>query len=166
MPTATMLDQATAMIEKTWGQPIEMLEVLANRRPCEDPLLRSAMHIRTALVITDNAVAVHQDRLHALTRPGHVPAFYEMDRITGAAADLRVAHAESQTYLQSIRRVVEAHEAAAPADTAPAPAPAVRLAQAPVARSGHAPHASSPVPDPHAPSAAAGPPAPAAGPRR
>jgi hypothetical protein len=28
MPTTTMLDQATAMIEKTWGQPIEALEVL------------------------------------------------------------------------------------------------------------------------------------------
>ncbi|WP_406341380.1 hypothetical protein [Streptomyces sp. NBC_01578] len=38
MPTATLLDQATAMIEKAWGRPIEVLEVLAIRRPCEDPL--------------------------------------------------------------------------------------------------------------------------------
>ncbi|MFB7776293.1 hypothetical protein [Streptomyces bauhiniae] len=160
MPTATMLDQATAMIEKTWGRPIEMLEVLANRRPCEDPLLRSAIHIRSALVITDNAVAVHQDRLHALTRHGHVPAFWEMDRLTGAAADLRVAHAESQAYLQSIRRVVEAHET-----TAPDPAPAVRLARAAVARSGHAPHAPGTAPDQPSPSSTVGPPAPPAGPR-
>ncbi|MGV9427993.1 hypothetical protein ACWDO7_27345 [Streptomyces sp. NPDC003656] len=162
MPTATALDQATAMIEKTWGQPLEALEDLADRRPSDDPLLRSAMHVLAALVITDNAVAAHQDRLHALTRPGYVPAFYELDRITSSAAGLRVALAESQTYLQSIRRVVEAREAAVPADQPPA----VRLAQAAVARSGHAPHAPGQVPDPPAPSAAAGPPAPAAGPRR
>ncbi|MFJ3713034.1 hypothetical protein [Streptomyces sp. NPDC090053] len=69
MPDATALDQATAMIEKTWGRPIEALESLAVRSPSEDPLLRSVMHIRSSLVVTDNAVAVHQDRLHALSRP-------------------------------------------------------------------------------------------------
>lgn len=162
MPTAAILDQATAMIEKAWGQPINMLEAHAVRRPCADPLLRSAIHIRTALAITDNAVSVHQDRLHALTRHGHAPAFYEMDRLTGAAADLRVAHAESQAYLQSIRRVVEAHEAAASAVSAPE----MRLTQAAVARSGHATPPPGTLPDPPAPSAAAGRPAPAAGPRR
>ncbi|MFG3199859.1 hypothetical protein ACGFYT_27420 [Streptomyces sp. NPDC048208] len=162
MPTATALDQATAMIEKAWGQPIAILETLAVRRPSDDPLLRSAVHVRSALAITDHAVAAHQSRLHALTRAGHVPAFYEMDRITSSAADLRVAHAESQTYLQSIRRVVEAREASTPADQAPA----VRLAQAAVARSGHAPHALGQVPDPPAPSAVVGPPVPAPGPRR
>ncbi|MFE3774523.1 hypothetical protein [Streptomyces sp. NPDC059122] len=82
MPDATALDQAAAMIEKAWGRPIEALESLAVRRPCNDPLLRSAMRIRSTLVITDNAVAVHQDRLHALTRPGRVPAFYNLERIT------------------------------------------------------------------------------------
>ncbi|MYQ48736.1 hypothetical protein GTW40_27510 [Streptomyces sp. SID4985] len=162
MPTATALDQATAMIEKTWGQPIEILEVLAVRRPSDDPVLRSAMHVRAALAITDNAVSAHQTRLHALTRPGYVPAFFELERITSSAADLRVAHAESQTYLQSIRRVVEAREAAVPA----APAPAARLAQAAVARSGHTPHHPGHAPGPPAPSAAVGPSAPAAGPRR
>ncbi|WP_093801757.1 hypothetical protein [Streptomyces sp. Wb2n-11] len=162
MPTATMLDQATAMIEKAWGQPIEVLEVLAVRHPCEDPLLRAAMHTRTALAVTDNSVTVHQDRLHALSQPGYVPAFYELDRITDSAADLRVAHTESRTYLQAIRRVVEAREAAAPAGRAPA----VRLTQVAVARSGHAPHAPGQVPDPSVPSAVVGPSAPAAGPRR
>lgn len=72
MPDATALDQATAMIEKTWGRPIEALESFAVRSPSEDPLLRSVMHIRSSLVVTDNAVAVHQDRLHALSRPGRV----------------------------------------------------------------------------------------------
>ncbi|MFH9734391.1 hypothetical protein [Streptomyces sp. NPDC017260] len=161
MPT-TMLDQATALIEKAWGQPIEALEVLAVRRPCEDPLLRAAVHTRTALAITDNAVAVHQDRLHALTRPGYVPDFYELDRITESAVNLRVAHSESRTYLQAIRRVVEAREAAAPA----ARAPAVRLTQAAVARSGHAPHAPGQAPELPTPSAVVRPPVPATGPRR
>lgn len=57
MPT-TMLDQATAMIENAWGQLLEALEVLEVRRPSDDPLLRCAMHTRTALAITDNAVTV------------------------------------------------------------------------------------------------------------
>ncbi|MER7484544.1 hypothetical protein ABTY20_01075 [Streptomyces sp. NPDC126497] len=162
MPTTTMLDQATAMIEEAWGRPIEALEVLAVRRPSEDPLLRSAMHTRTALAITDNAVTAHQDRLHALTRRGYVPDFYELDRITESAASLRVAHAESRAYLQAIRRVVEAREAAAPV----AEAPTVRLAQAAVARSGQAPHASGRVPEPSSPSAVVGPPVPTTGPRR
>ncbi|MEU9319558.1 hypothetical protein [Streptomyces sp. NPDC048295] len=162
MPTATMLDQATALIEKAWGQPIEALEVLAVRRPCEDPLLRSAMHTRTALAITDNAVAVHQKRLHALTGPRYMPAFYELDRIVSSAADLRVAHAESHAHPQAIRRVTEAREAAAPA----AQGPAARLAQAAVARSGGIPDAPRQVPDPPVPPAVFGPSAPAAGPRR
>ncbi|MGW9131983.1 hypothetical protein [Streptomyces sp. NPDC055681] len=162
MPTTTMLDQATAMNEKTWDQPIEALEVLAVRRPSEDPLLRAAMHTRTALAITDNAVTVHQDRPHALTRREYVPDFYELDRITESAVSLRVAHAESRAYLQAIRRVVEAREAAAPV----AEAPAVRLAQAAVARSGQAPHAPGRVPEPSSSSAAVGPTVPATGPRR
>lgn len=162
MPTTTMLDQATAMIEKAWGQPIEALEVHAVRRPCEDPLLRSAMHTRTALAITDSAVAVHQDRLHALTRSGYVPDFYELDRITETAVSLRVAHAESLAYLQAIRRVVEAHEAAAPL----VEPPTVRLSQVAVARSGHVPHTAGQVPEPSPPSARVGPTVPAMGPHR
>ncbi|GHI94161.1 MULTISPECIES: hypothetical protein [Streptomyces] len=163
MPTATALNQAAAMIENAWGQPIEMLETLAVRRPSDDPLLRSTMHIYAALTITDRSVAAHQNRLHALTRPGYVPAFYELERLTGSAAELRVAHAESHTYLQAIRRVIEAREAAAPTDRASA----VRLAQAAVARSGHAQTAlSQATPDPPAPSAVVGPSAPAAGPHR
>ncbi|WP_329553695.1 hypothetical protein [Streptomyces sp. NBC_00696] len=162
MPDATALDQATAMIEKAWGRPIEDLEALAVRRPNNDPLLRSALHIRSALVITNNAVAVHQDRLHALTRPGHVPAFYDLERITNSAAHLRVAHAESRTSLQAISHVIEAREAAAIADRPPA----VRLAQAAVARSGHAPRALGQAPDQPAPTAAVGPPTAERGPRR
>jgi hypothetical protein len=50
------------MIEKAWAQPIDELETLALRHPVQDPLLRSAMHIRSGLVISSNAVAVHQDR--------------------------------------------------------------------------------------------------------
>ena len=162
MSDATTLDQATAMIEKAWGRPVDALEALAVRRPSEDPLLRAAMHIRSTLVVTDNAVAVHQDRLHALTRPGHVPAFYDVERITSSAADLRVAQAESRTALQAISHVVEAREAAVPA----APAPAVRLAQVAVARSGQAPRALGQAPDQPAPPAAVGHSGARLGPRR
>jgi hypothetical protein len=162
MPDVTALDQATAMIENAWGRPIEVLESLAVRRPSDDPLLRSAMHIRSALVITDNAVSVHQDRLHALTRPNHVPAFYDLERITNSAADLRVAQAESRTSLQAISHVIEAREAAATASGAPA----VRLAQAAVARSGHGPHALGQAPDQPVPPAAVGPSVAGLGPRR
>ncbi|MEU9362551.1 hypothetical protein AB0D35_31335 [Streptomyces sp. NPDC048301] len=161
MPTTTMLDQATAMIENAWGQPIEALEDLGIRRPSNDPLLRCAMHTRTALAITDNAVTVHQERLHSLSRHGYVPDFYELDRITETAVSLRVAHAESRAYLQAIRRVVEARETAAPE----VEAPAVRLAQAAVARSGQTPHASGAMPEPPSPAAVVGPSAPTTRPR-
>ncbi|MBT3160148.1 hypothetical protein KQH42_28165 [Streptomyces sp. CHA1] len=163
MPTATMLDQATSMIEKAWGQPIEILEALAVRRPIEDPLLRSAMSAHAGLAITENSVSAHHKRLHALTRPGYVPTFYELPQITSSAADLRLAHAEGRTQLQAIRRLVEAREGTMPPDQSPA----ARQAQAAVARSGHAPQSPAQVvPDQPSPAAAAGPPAPAAGPRR
>ncbi|MCX5230457.1 hypothetical protein [Streptomyces sp. NBC_00233] len=161
MPDITALDQATSMIEKAWARPIEVLEVLAVRRPCDDPLLRSAMHIRTALAITDNAAAVHRERLHALTRPGYVPAYYELERIVSSAADLRVALAESGAHVQAIRRVVEASEASSTADRGPA----ASLSRAAVARSGLAPRAPGQVPDQPVPAAVAGP-RPAPGPHR
>ncbi|MFB6603574.1 hypothetical protein ACFCXR_25950 [Streptomyces noursei] len=162
MPDATALDQATALIENAWGRPIEALESLAARRPSDDPLLRSAMLIRSALVVTDNAVAVHRDRLHALTRPGHVPALYDLERITSSAADLRVAQAETRTSLQAISHVIEARKAAGIADRVPA----VRLAQAAVARSGRAPRTLGQAPDQPAPSAAVGPQVAGLGPHR
>lgn len=162
MSNTTALDQATAMIEKAWNRPIDALESLAIRRPSDDPLLRSAMRIRSAMVITDSAATVHQDRLHALTRPGHVPAFYDLERITSSAADLRVAKAEGSTSLQAISHVIEARESAATT----ASAPAVRLPQAAVARSGHTPRPLGQAPDQPAPSAAVGPPVAGPGPRR
>jgi hypothetical protein len=152
--TPTALEQADALIEQAWGQPIATLEAASVQRPVKDALLRSAMHIRSALVVTDNAVAVHQDRLHALTRPGQIPAFYDLERITSSAADLRVAQAESRTALQAIGHVIEARTAS---DTPDRAAPAVRLTQAAVARSGHAVRALSQAPDQPAPSAAVGP---------
>ncbi|WEV29126.1 hypothetical protein OYE22_31025 [Streptomyces sp. 71268] len=162
MPDATALDQATTMIEKAWGRPIEVLESIAVRSPCDAPLLRSAMHIRASLVVTDNTVIVHQDRLHALTRPDRVPAFYDLERITGSAANLRVAQAESRTSLQAIGHVIEAREHAATA----VQAPAARLTQAAIARSGHAPRPLSQAPDQPAPSAASSPSTSALGPHR
>lgn len=51
--------------------------------------------------------------------------------------DLRVAQAESQARLQAISHIIDAREAAQPPDRAPA----IRLAQAAVARSVQAPRA-------------------------
>jgi hypothetical protein len=153
-------DQATTMIESAWGQPIDALEALAHRRPVEDPLLRSAMHIRASLVVSSNAAVVHQDRLHALTRPGRTPPFYDLDRITRTAADLRVAHAESLTYLRAVRCITDAREATLRA----APAPPARLAQAATARSTHTPH--QPPGDPPTVPPATAPPATTGAPRR
>lgn len=153
MSDATVVDQATAMIETAWARPIEELETVAVQRPVRDPLLRSAMHIRSALVVSSNAAVAHQDRLHATTGPGQVPAFFDLERITKSAVDLRVAQAESQARLQAISHIIDAREAALPADRAPA----IRLAQAAVARSVQAPRASGPSPSQAAIPAAAGP---------
>ncbi|MEV7088019.1 hypothetical protein AB0O07_19360 [Streptomyces sp. NPDC093085] len=150
------------MIEEAWGLPIDALEPLAVRLPSQDPLLRSAMHIRSTMVVTDNAVTVYRNRLHTLTRPGHLSHFYDLERLTSSAADLRVAQAESQASLRAISHVIEAREATATADRAPA----ARLAQAAVARSGHAPRAVGQSPDQTAPPATVGPSAAGRGPYR
>lgn len=162
MSEPTALHQADALIEKAWGRPIDALEALAVRRPVNDPLLTAAMHIRSALVISDNAVAVHQNRLHALTRPGHVAPFYDLERATRSAIELRVAQAESLIALRGIGYLIEAREAAVPA----LQAPVVRLAQAAVARSTQARAALGHEPDPPAPPAAVAAPAAGARPRR
>ncbi|MET8626611.1 hypothetical protein ABZW30_23110 [Kitasatospora sp. NPDC004669] len=119
MSDAPALDHADAMIEKAWGRPIAELQKAAPRLPVEDPMLRSAMHHRSHLVVVSNSIAVHQERLHALTRPGHVPAFYDLDRITASASALRTAHAESNTALQMIRHVVDARELVLKAEGGP-----------------------------------------------
>ncbi|MFE4482097.1 MULTISPECIES: hypothetical protein [Streptomycetaceae] len=153
MPNATALEHADTMIEKAWGQPIAELEKAAIRRPVEDPLLRAAMHIRGYLTVVSNSVAVHQERLHALTQPGHVPAFYDLDRITESASALRTAHAESNTALQAIRHVVDARELALQAQHGP-DAERVKAASA---RSTHAPRPLALPAERPAPPAAAAP---------
>ncbi|MDH6145517.1 DNA-binding CsgD family transcriptional regulator [Kitasatospora sp. GP30] len=115
----TALDHADSMIEKAWGRPIAELEKASVRLPVEDPLLRTAMHTRSHLAVVSNAAVVHQERLHALTRPGHVPAFYDLDRITQSASALRTAYAESNTALQAISHVIDARELALKAEGGP-----------------------------------------------
>ncbi|GGN51361.1 hypothetical protein GCM10012285_41400 [Streptomyces kronopolitis] len=73
-----------------------------------------------------------------------------------------MAQTESRAYLQAIQRVIKAREAATPA----ARAPAVRLAQAAVTRSGHSSPALGRLPEQPAPSAAVGPPGAGRGPHR
>ncbi|MFB8171455.1 sigma factor-like helix-turn-helix DNA-binding protein [Kitasatospora purpeofusca] len=110
VPDPTALDHAEALIQNAWDRPIAELEKAAIRRPVDDPLLHAAMHTRSHLTVISHAVAVHQDRLHALTRPGHVPAFHDLDRITETASALRTAYAESNTALTAIRDLVDARE--------------------------------------------------------
>jgi hypothetical protein len=157
MPDTTSLDQASTMIEAAWARPIHELEALAIQRPAADPLLRAAMHIRSSLIVSANAVLVHQERLHAITRPSHVPAFYDLERITKTADDLRIAEAESRTALQAISHIIDARAAALPPD----PAPAIRLAQAAIARTTRTPRApAQPSQAPSAPAASSPEPAP------
>ncbi|MFC8718063.1 hypothetical protein [Kitasatospora sp. NPDC057198] len=111
MSDATARDHADAMIEKAWGRSIAELEEAAVRRPVEDPLLVAAMRTRIHLNVVSNSVTVHQDRLHALTRPGRVPAHYDLAALTDTASALRTAYAESYTALTTLRHLVEAREA-------------------------------------------------------
>ncbi|MFE7576310.1 hypothetical protein ACFU5Z_16415 [Streptomyces sp. NPDC057521] len=161
MPSTTALDEATAMIEKAWGRPVEELEPLAKQRPCADPLLRSVMHIRSSLVSSDLVVSEDQGRLRALARTDQSQGWHDLERIARIANDLRFARVEHNISLRAISYVIEAREAAAPRDQAPA---ALR-AQAAVARSGHTTTPPGSVPASPAPSAAASPPAPATVPR-
>ncbi|MFD8321405.1 sigma factor-like helix-turn-helix DNA-binding protein [Kitasatospora purpeofusca] len=110
VPDPTALDHAETLIEAAWGLPIAELEKAAVRRPVADPLLHAAMHTRSHLTVISHAVAVHQDRLHALTRPGHMPALHDLDRITDTASALRSAYAESNTALTAIHDLVDARE--------------------------------------------------------
>ncbi|MFJ4184203.1 hypothetical protein [Kitasatospora sp. NPDC089509] len=136
MSDATALDHADAMIEQAWGRPITELEKAAPRLPVEDAMLRAAMHHRSHLVVVSNSIAAHQDRLHTLTRPGHVPAFYDLDRITASASALRTAYAEINTAVQMIRHVIDARELALTTEGDP-DAERVRAA---TARSSRVPH--------------------------
>lgn len=162
MSNHTLFDQATTMIELAWAQPVNDLEDLAGKRPVQDPLLHSAMHIRAALAVSSNAAVVHQERLHAMTRPGQAPAFYDQNRITQSAVALRIAHAESHARVQAIGHIIDAREAALPADRAPA----IRLAQAAVARSVQAPPVPAQPPGQAAVPAPAGPAVATGRPRR
>ncbi|MFF4927154.1 MULTISPECIES: hypothetical protein [unclassified Kitasatospora] len=152
MPDVTALEHADAMIEKAWGRPIADLEKAAVRRPVEDPLLRAAMHSRGYLTVVSNSIAVHQERLHALTHPGHIPTFYDLDRITESASALRTAHAETSTALRAICHVVDARELALQDQNGPG----AERVKAATARSTHAPRpVSLPVERPAPPTAAA-----------
>jgi hypothetical protein len=135
---------------KGWCSAIEVLEHRAVHHQAEDRLLRATMHIGSSLIVSTNAVAGHRDRLHALTRPEHVPAFYDEQRISSSAVALRVALAESRTALQAISHLLVAKDSVPTTDQAPAP----RLTEAAVARSAPTPRPPAPSPDRRVPSAA------------
>ncbi|WP_197358733.1 hypothetical protein, partial [Streptomyces clavuligerus] len=51
----------------------------------------------------------HQERVHHLTRPGHVPVLHELDAITSAATQLHIAHAEANARVRALCAVIDAH---------------------------------------------------------
>jgi hypothetical protein len=99
------------MISTAWKRPMAELEAAAAVRPVEDPLLRSVMRARQALIHADTTARAHQDRLHALTRPG-VIAQFDLDRITTSASALRVATAEADMAMRAITYLVDSRELA------------------------------------------------------
>lgn len=106
------LAEADKMITAAWGQPISALTTIAMRRPVEDPLLRSVMHVRQTLASACTAVHTHQKRLHTLTGSDVITSRYDLDRITASAAALRVAGAEAETALRAIDHLTYSHELA------------------------------------------------------
>ncbi|MCG7523017.1 hypothetical protein MHW47_00915 [Streptomyces sp. OfavH-34-F] len=84
--------------------------------------------MRSALVITDNSTAVHQGRLHALTRDNYTPGFFDLERIANSATSVHVSQAESRIALQAIGCVIKDRKAAAPAALRP-PAAVARSGQ-------------------------------------
>lgn len=99
------------MITTAWERPMAELEATAAHRPVEDALLRSVMRARQALIHADTTARAHQDRLHALTRPGVIASF-DLDRITTSANALRVATAEADMAMRAITYLVDSRELA------------------------------------------------------
>ncbi|MFI7337122.1 hypothetical protein ACIBUY_04180 [Streptomyces sp. NPDC050085] len=109
MSEVSDLTHADALITATWARSIADLEDLVRRRVVHLPVLKAVLHIRSALVVTDGDITALRHRLHALTRPDHVPHFLDHQRLAPTATDLARAHAESQARLQAIRALVDAY---------------------------------------------------------
>ncbi|MGW1281738.1 hypothetical protein ACWD4V_32900 [Streptomyces tsukubensis] len=109
MPQPTALATADAVIEAAWRRPVDTLQTLRHEGRTTDPTLLTVLRIRQSLVFSDAEISSQQERLHHLTRPGHVPLLHELDAVTSAAAQLRTAHAEAHARVRALCAVIDAH---------------------------------------------------------
>lgn len=109
MPDESDLAAADAMIYAAWGHSVDELSDYLREGRVQDPALVAVLRIRGALVIDDSDVSAHQQRLHRLTRPGHVSFFHELNQVGAASSELLSTRAGSQARLHAIRSVIEAY---------------------------------------------------------
>ncbi|MFF2025054.1 hypothetical protein ACFVW2_25010 [Streptomyces sp. NPDC058171] len=109
MSQHTALATADTVIEATWQRPVDALQTLLRERRTTDPTLLTVLRIRQSLLFSDAEITSHQERLHHLTRPGHVPLLHELDSVTSAATQLRTAHAEAHARVRAICAVIDAY---------------------------------------------------------
>ncbi|REK86925.1 hypothetical protein DY245_29375 [Streptomyces inhibens] len=108
MPDTSDLTAADAMIRAAWGHPVDELYDYLREGSAHDPALVAVLRIRTALVIDDSDVAVRRERIHSLTRKGHVPLHHDLQQLGSSSAELRQAHAANHARLHAIRSVIDA----------------------------------------------------------
>ncbi|MCX4637979.1 hypothetical protein OG775_23095 [Streptomyces platensis] len=109
MPDTSDLTIADALISAAWGHSVDGLYDYLREGSTHDPALVAVLRIRTALVIDDSDVAVHRDRIHSLTRRGHLPLHHDLQQLSSSSAELRQAHAANQARLHAIRSIIDAY---------------------------------------------------------
>lgn len=109
MSQPTALATADAVIKAAWQRPVDALQTLRREGRTTDPTLLTVLRIRQGLLFSDTEITSQQERLHHLTRPGHVPLLHELDSVTSAAAQLRTAHAEAHARVRAICAVIDVH---------------------------------------------------------
>ncbi|WP_246150552.1 hypothetical protein [Streptomyces qinzhouensis] len=109
MSQPTALATADTVIEAAWQRPVDTLQTFLREGRTTDPTLLTVLRIRQSLVFSDAEITSQQERLHHLTRPGHVPLLHELDAVTSTAAQLRTAHAEAHARVRALCAVIDAH---------------------------------------------------------
>ncbi|MEU3597179.1 hypothetical protein ABZ714_00350 [Streptomyces sp. NPDC006798] len=109
MSQPTALASADAIIEAAWQRPVDTLQTLRREGHTTDPALLTVLRIRQSIVFADSEISGNQERVHHLTRPGHVPVLHELDAITSAATQLHIAHAEANARVRALCAVIDAH---------------------------------------------------------
>ncbi|MEV3871593.1 hypothetical protein [Streptomyces sp. NPDC049906] len=109
MSQPTALATADSSIRAAWQRPVDTLQTLRSEGRTTDPTLVTVLRIRQGLLFSDAQMTAHQNLLHHLTRPGHVPDLLELDTMTSSTTQLRIAHAEAHARVRAICSVIDAH---------------------------------------------------------